>query len=232
FILVLCIEIAGSAVIGIVLGVVLSRYIKARGPQLGLVILGLCFLIYRSSVAFEHYLHQVHDVVIHLEPLLICAATGFTVQNFSKQGENLLEAQEGVGLPVYVIFFTMAGAALDMGALVAGWAIALLLVGGRLSTIFLGARVATTLAGDPPPFRKYCWLGFVTQAGLSIALATQLSTSFGEWGAQLGSLLIASIAINQVIGPVAFKFALDRAGETRKKLKDLRREVVEAESPP
>jgi Kef-type K+ transport system membrane component KefB len=173
----------------------------------------------------------VHEVTIHLEPLLICAAAGFTVQNLSRQGEHLLEAQETVGLPVYVIFFTMAGAALDLNALASAWTVALLLVAGRLSTIFAGARMATMLAGDPLAFRNYVWLGFVTQAGLSIALATQLSTAFGEWGRQLGSLLIASIAINQMIGPVAFKFALDRVGESRASKPAPKPEPVEAESP-
>jgi Kef-type K+ transport system membrane component KefB len=231
FILVLCLEIAGSIVVGLVLGAGLARYIRARGPQLGLVILGLCFVVYRSSQEFGHYLNELHGVVIHLEPLLICAAAGFTVQNLSRQGERLLEAQEGVGLPVYVVFFTMAGAALNMSALAASWAVALLLVGGRLSMIFLGCRVATTLAKDPPVFRNWCWLGFVTQAGLSIALAGQLAAAFGEWGKQLGSLLVAAIAVNQIIGPVAFKFALERAGETRTAKAGLKPEPVEAESP-
>ncbi len=216
FILVLCGEIGISIALGVALGVLLATYLKYNGPQQGLVILGLCFLVYKSSDLLAEYLQTVHAVDIHLEPLLITAAVGFTVQNASRQGEAILEILDKVGLPVYVVFFTMAGAALNLGAVVAGWAAAVILVGARLLMIILGARLATTLAGDPPAFRAHTWMGFVTQAGLSIALASQLAASFDAWGRALGSLLIAAIAVNQIIGPVAFKFALDRVGESRK----------------
>jgi Kef-type K+ transport system membrane component KefB len=215
FVLALCGELLVSVVLGVLLGIGVSAYIKYEGPQLPLVLIGLCFAVYRSSEVFGRYLARVHETGIHLEPLLICAAAGFTIQNVSRQGQKLVEALDGVGLLVFVIFFTLAGASLNMSALATGWLAATVLVGARLLMIFLGCGIATRLSRDPPEFRRYCWLGFITQAGLSIALATQLSTAFGEWGRQLGSLLIAAIALNQILGPIAFKVALERVGEAR-----------------
>jgi len=144
------------------------------------------------------------------------AAAGFTIQNWSHQGPRLLGAMDQVALPVYVVFFTMAGARLDLGALATSWGLAVALAGFRIVMIMLGTRLATSLAGDPAPFRRYCWLGFVTQAGLSLALISQIESRFPDWGPSLATTLVAVIAINQLIGPAAFKMALEKVGEARK----------------
>ena len=208
-------EIAVSIGLGVVLGAIMGLYLKREGPQVPLVIVGLCFLVYRSSEIMGHYLEETHHIGIGLEPLLICAAAGFTIQNLSHQGTRLLGAMDRVALPVYVVFFTLTGARLDLGALAASWSIALAIAGFRIVMIMLGTRLATSLAGDPEPFRRYCWLGFVTQAGLSLALIAQFESSFPDWGAGMATVLVAVVAVNQLIGPVAFKMALEKVGEAR-----------------
>jgi Kef-type K+ transport system membrane component KefB len=217
--LVFALEVTGAIVVSIALGVLLGAamglYLKRKGPQVSLVIVGLCFLVYRLSEIAGRYVEQTHGLEINLEPLLICAAAGFTIQNWSHQGPRLLGAMDRVALPVYVVFFTMAGARLDLGALATSWGIAVAIAGFRIVMIMLGTRLATSLAGDPAPFRRYCWLGFVTQAGLSLALISQIESRFPGWGADLATILVAVIAINQLIGPAAFKMALEKVGEAR-----------------
>ena len=218
--LVFALEVTGaigvSIALGVLLGVIMGLYLKRKGPQVSLVIVGLCFLVYRLSEIAGHYLEQNQGLEIHLEPLLICAAAGFTIQNWSHQGPRLLSAMDWVALPVYVVFFTMAGARLDLGALATSWGLALAIAGFRVVMIMLGTRLATSLAGDPEPFRRYCWLGFVTQAGLSLALISQIENRFPGWGNGLATTLVAVIAINQLIGPAAFKMALEKVGEAQR----------------
>jgi Kef-type K+ transport system membrane component KefB len=217
FILGLSAEIGVSIVLGVLLGGLMALYLKHEGPQIPLVIAGLCFVVYRLSEISASYLEQVHHVNIHLEPLLICAAAGFVIQNLSRHGGRLEQSMERVSLPVYVIFFTLAGARLDLGALAASWAIALAVAACRVLMIVAGTRLATTLAGDPELYRRNCWLGFITQAGLSLALISQLESVSADWGARLASVLVAVVAINQLIGPAAFKMALERVGEARRR---------------
>jgi Kef-type K+ transport system membrane component KefB len=217
FMLTLTGEILISIVLGVALGAVMALYLKHEGPQIPLVIAGVCFLVYRCSEIAGVYLEHVYDIRVHLEPLLICAAAGFVIQNLSRHGGRLLEAMDGVALPVYVVFFTMAGARLDLGALAATWTIALAVAGCRIAMIAIGTRLATSLAGDPPSYRRYSWLGFVTQAGLSLALIAQIEGEFASWGAQLATILVAVVTINQLVGPVAFKIALEKVGEVRRR---------------
>jgi Kef-type K+ transport system membrane component KefB len=208
-------EIVISIALGLLLGAIIGLYLKRKGPQVSLVIVGLCFLVYRSSEIMGHYLEETHRLGVGLEPLLICAAAGFTIQNLSHQGNRLIGAMDRVALPVYVVFFTMTGARLDLGALAASWGIALAIAGFRITMIMLGTRLATSLARDPKPFRRYCWLGFVTQAGLSLALISEFESNFPDWGTAMATVLVAVVAINQLIGPVAFKMALEKVGEAR-----------------
>lgn len=208
-------EIAGSVGVGAMIGFFAARYVRHRGPQLGLVLLGICFVVYKGSHAFTGHLLTEYGVHVQLEPLLICATVGFVIRNFSGRGDLLGRAMESAGLPVYVVFFTMAGAALDLEAVRAAWLLALVLATARALMLLVGSRLASRLAGDPPPFRAHGWKGFVTQAGLSIALARQLESAFPGWGTGVSALLVAAIAFNQLIGPVVFKQALDKVGETR-----------------
>ena len=54
----------------------------------------------------------------------------------------------------------------------------------------------------------------VSQAGLALGLSVVIVKAFPSFGEGFRSLAIAAIAINEMVGPILFKFALDRAGET------------------
>ncbi|HSN53118.1 MAG TPA: cation:proton antiporter [Candidatus Sulfomarinibacteraceae bacterium] len=210
-------QIVVSLLLGALLGTGMSLYLRHRGPQVPLVVAGLCFLVYRLSELSGDYLERVHQVGLHVEPLLVCAAAGFLIQNVTPHGPRLERSMDRVALPVYVIFFAVAGARLDLAALAASWSLALTIVVLRIATMFAGARLATVLAGDPPVFRRNCWLGFITQAGLSLALIAQLASVPSDWATELATVLVAVVAVNQLIGPAGFKLALERAGETRRR---------------
>ncbi|GIT28050.1 MAG: hypothetical protein Ct9H300mP1_00960 [Planctomycetaceae bacterium] len=84
-------------------------------------------------------------------------------------------------------------------------------------TVFSGSFLGSTVAGDPPKFRRIIWLGFVTQAGNGIGLARRSPASSTIWGNKLATILIAVIVINQIIGPPKFKWAVGLAGEIGQK---------------
>ena len=63
---------------------------------------------------------------------------------------------------------------------------------------------------------RWGWSPLISQAGLALGLAVVVSQNFPSFGAGFQSLAVAMVAINEMIGPVIFKMALDRAGETRK----------------
>jgi Kef-type K+ transport system membrane component KefB len=213
FMTVMALELAGSILGGITLGWVISLYMRYVRAELLVFILALAFMVTLFSRQFALLLEHVFSIALHLEPMLICVTAGFWVRNFSRDGGLFMESIERSSLPIYVIFFSLTGAALNVGALRETWLVALLLVGVRSLLIYLGAYLGGSLSGDPPRLHRMSGLGFITQAGVSLGLAGIVVRSFPEWGAALSTMIVAIVALNQIIGPITFKYALGQVGE-------------------
>jgi Kef-type K+ transport system membrane component KefB len=196
-------ELLGSVSVGVTLGLLLIAYLRFSGKRLLLVLVGIGLV-----------LTQVIDY-LRLDWLLIFITAGFVVRNLSSHGDAFLHAIEGAGEVVYVVFFAITGAHLDLPLLAELWPVALLLAGARALATW-GAGAATgRLAGDPPALRRWGFAGLVSQAGLALGIASRVAGQFPTFGAGFAALAVAVVAMNEVAGPILFKLAIDRAGEGR-----------------
>ncbi|MGE0322964.1 MAG: cation:proton antiporter [Polyangiaceae bacterium] len=195
-------EILGSVSLGTTLGLILAAYLRLVNKQLLIVLLLLGF-VFTEGLRY-----------IHLDPLLTFISAGFVVENFSQQGEKLLHGVERTGSVVFVLFFATAGAHLDLPLLASLWPVAVTLALGRAVSTWLASRVGARWAGDTGVVRRWGWSGLVSQAGLTLGLAVVIQRAFPEAGAGFAALVVATVAINEVCGPILFKLALDRAGES------------------
>ncbi len=194
-------EIFGSLILGVILGIAGILYIKYLNYELGVVVVAMAYIILK--IAGE----------MHLSGLLACVVVGFMIRNFSSHGDELIEAIEEYSLPVYVVFFTIAGAGIDLGIFAEIWSIALFLVVLRIVFTYLGSYLGAWLAKEKREIIRYNGLGFIGQAGVALGFAILIGKGFGEVGMPLQTLIIATIAINQIIGPIALKFVLQEVGE-------------------
>jgi Kef-type K+ transport system membrane component KefB len=204
-------ELLGSIAFGTTLGLALAAYLKLVGRQLLLVLLAIGF-------GLSDFLRYVH-----VDPTLASLAAGFVVQNLTAQGPKLVHAIEQTGGVVFVVFFGNAGAHLNLPLLKQLWPFALTLCGSRALASYVAARISSRLAGDEPALKKWGWSSLVSQAGFALGLSVVIAKAFPTIGAGFRDLAIASVAINEMIGPVLFKLALDRAGETRKEVAEIAR---------
>jgi hypothetical protein len=81
-------------------------------------------------------------------------------------------------------------------------------------TTWVAARTASRIAKDTPQLKRWAWSGLVSQAGLTLGLSVVVAREFPSIGTPFRALAIATVAINEMLGPILFKFALDRLGET------------------
>lgn len=211
-------ELATALILGALIGKGISFYIDRLGYDLPLFLLFIAFGITKTSLWLSHFMENRFDIHLHLEPLLICMSAGFTVQNFSKKGFDFMESLDRVALPIYVLFFSLAGASLDLEALRVCWPLALSLVLIRAIGIFTGSWVAGTLLRDPALHNRNAWMGYLTQAGVAIGLAQLAQRQFPEIGEHLNTVVLAVISVNQIIGPVTFKAVLNKVGEAGRRL--------------
>jgi Kef-type K+ transport system membrane component KefB len=195
-------EILGSIALGCSVGLLLAIYLWFVSGQLLIVLVALGFGLTEGL----RYLH--------FEPLLTFMCAGFVVANLTQQGPKLLHAVEQTGSVVFVVFFATAGAHLDVPLLAQLWPVALVLAGVRLLLVVLSNRVASHLASDEPVVRRWGWAPLVSQAGLTLGMAAVIERSFPSFGSGFRALAVATVAVNEMLGPVLFKLALDRSGET------------------
>ena len=195
-------ELLGSIALGTTLGLVIAAYLRLVNRQMLVVLLLLGFGV---STVVDY---------LRFDSLLTFIVAGFIVRNLSSQGHRFVRYIEQTGTVVYVVFFATAGADLDVPLLRQLWPVALLLAGSRAVVTWGGARLAGRLAADPLVLKRWSWSGLVSQAGLALGLSVLVAREFPSIGTGFRALAIATVAINEMIGPVLFKLALDRAGET------------------
>lgn len=209
-------EIIVSILIGFVLGKIIAAYIKRIGKDVTMFVILFGFGITKLVLWLPSFMESHFQISFHFEPLLICISIGFTIQNFSQSGENFLQSIDRVALPIYLLFFSLAGASLDLEALKACWFLALCYVVVRI----FGAFVSTWLAGrinhDPPVFNRNAWMAYITQAGVAIGLAQIAGRQFPAIDEYLNTVVLAVIFFNQIIGPILFKKVLHMVGEAKR----------------
>jgi Kef-type K+ transport system membrane component KefB len=198
-------EIFGSFAFGAIVGAVFALYLRLVGREITIVLLAVCVLL------------SALGPVLHFEPLLAALAAGLVVENVAQvSGDALRDAVERGALPVLVVFFAAAGASLHLDALAAIGLTAAIIAGVRMIAIRLAGSAAVRFSGVDPQTGQYVWMGLISQAGVTLGLTILIAREFPGWGLQVQSLMVALIAIHELIGPVLFRAALGRAGEIGK----------------
>lgn len=194
-------EILGSVGAGVLAGLLLAGFFKHVKGGAALFVLAVAFVMAEVGQRVD------------FDPLIIACAAGALVRNFTAYGHQLLEEIEGSSLAVYVVFFAVTGASIHIDALqlVGIPAAIFVLVRG---TGFYGLNwVAGTIARAPMAIRKYAGFGLMPQAGLALALALLFSRTFPDLGATASALVLGGVAINEMVAPILYRFALVKSGE-------------------
>jgi Kef-type K+ transport system membrane component KefB len=199
-------EVFGSMGVGVFVGVILGRFILHVGQGVGLFAIMLCFVLAEVGNA------------VHLDSLVIALTAGLWLENVSKADTHkLLDGFEAASLPVYLVFFALAGAKLDLVALSALVVPVLVIVVVRASSFYAGSRIGTRGADVDPLVRRLAWIGLVPQAGLALALAELVRRAFPAFGDAAFALVIGVVATNELTAPIALRIALLKSGEAGKR---------------
>jgi Kef-type K+ transport system membrane component KefB len=203
----------GSLLIGYFMGFFLICLISSRRLPTRHVILPLGLAVFIFCHWFTDYTHHHLRYVINLEPLLMCIAAGYVCTNKSKHRHRFINVLQAAGPWVFLPFFTLTGASLDLKVLLASLAIALIVVLIRTAALFIGSAAGGCLAKQSGPHNAHMFLTQITQAGVSLGLASEVGMAFPGWGRQFQTLIISIVIINQVLGPFFFKIGVRRVGE-------------------
>ncbi|HIE52520.1 MAG TPA: hypothetical protein EYP85_12240 [Armatimonadetes bacterium] len=214
-------EIMGSLVIGAFAGLLIDfvvHRLKRRGEMLTA---GLALLLLAGELAR----------LMHWSPLLTGMATGFTIVNRDRRDVRVFRAINDFEPPIYALFFTLAGAHLQISALATagylGAVYALLRVAGKM----VGANLGSRLSGAPISVRRWLGLALVPQAGVAIGLIflIQGDEALGAYSVVITPVVLAAVVLSELVGPACARLAVMKAGEARGEIeREQQRETLHA----
>ena len=206
-------DIGGALALGALTGFAFRHQPKwLRGENDGLeiaLLLGTLGLCYGTAAA------------LGLDQLLATMAMGITVVNIGSQQDRhrvFVLLEESVEPIIFIVFFTVSGMLLDVGVLFQYLPVVLLFVVfrsvGKLGGAYLGGR----LGKASPEVRKYAGWGLIPQGGIVIGLAllVQQEAALEPISLILLNVIIGATVIHELIGPLAAKIAIMKAGEATK----------------
>jgi Kef-type K+ transport system membrane component KefB len=199
-------ELLGSVVFGLLVGALVGQYMLSvkRGAAMFLVM--ICVIVAEIGAR------------MHLDPLIVMLATGIWLRNWSRaDASEVVRSFQAAQLPVFLVFFALAGTKLDVHALFGSLLPVAIIAVVRALTFYTGARVACRITGADDVVKKYAWFGLVPQAGLALALALVLKTTFPSFGDGAAVILFGVVGLNECVAPVILRLMLLRSGEAGKK---------------
>lgn len=205
------VEIVLSLALGAFAGWLLYRiekYFFSRSKRLSLSIGCVLLTVGVSMAEFE-----IHGVHVGFSLLLVCMMTGTVFCNVCDFSEELMGRVDSWTAPLFVLFFVLSGAELDLKVL----ANPLVLLVGIVYIVFrslgkyVGAYASCTLTRCSENIRKYLGITLFPQAGVALGMA--LTAQQLAEGEMIRNVVLFSVLVYELLGPVLTKKALIAAGE-------------------
>ncbi len=197
-------EIVAALLVGAFMGFLLAlshRFFKSHTNRMSLAIAGI-FL----GVGIADY--------FGLSNLLLCMAMGAVYVNLRDDAERILGCIDDWTYPLFMLFFVISGAELNLGTLPKVGLIGIVYIFARFGGKFLGSWIGGTITHQPPVVKDNIGWALMPQAGVAIGMATMaLAQLPAEYGQPIQTVILSATLVYEIVGPIASKNALKRAGE-------------------
>ena len=205
-------EIVLSVAIGFVIGLLLAlcvRFFHSRANKLCLIITAVLAGV-GASLAFDEFLG------VSLSSLLVCMMTGATFCNLRKDSDVITESSERWTPPLFLLFFVLSGADLDVGVITSVGVVGIVYLVARSLGKWTGAFLGSAVTKADPNIKKYLGFALLPQAGVAIGMAQIVAKEFPEIASTITTVVLCATLIYELFGPVITKIALQKAGEIEK----------------
>jgi len=197
------IEIVGSLILGLILGLLLVAVVNRTKSSDDIQIISLAAIGVAAGLS----------TFLGFSPLLTNILMGMTLVNLKKDSERVFSTVNKFVPAVYVLFFTLAGASLDLGILATVGIMGIGYVIARAAGKYIGAFVGAKAVRSEKAVANYLGLALLPQGGISIGLSVIVRQQLPEHAVGITTIIMFSILIYEVSGPIFAKIAIDKAGE-------------------
>lgn len=145
--------------------------------------------------------------------LLTFLAMGATVANTSDSADTIREELDHITGLLCVLFFAVHGAELELDSFVSAGLIGAIYIISRMAGKYFGVFIAAKLTRQTPEVKRWLGATMMAQAGAAISLAAIAVERNPTLGEPIQTVILGSVVIFELIGPLMIRQALLRAGE-------------------
>lgn len=197
------VEIIGSLILGLVVGFLLSFIVERVKNKEELLSITLCVII--ATIGIAKYFNVSH--------LLANMMVGAVVVNRSRKAKTIFRTINDFTPPINILFFTFAGASLNLSVLASIGMVGIVYVLSRAAGKILGASLASYKVKAEDVVKKYLGIALLPQGGVAIGLSMIVSQQLPEFRSEIVTLILFSVLVFEITGPILAKFAITKAGE-------------------
>ncbi|QEN06880.1 CBS domain-containing protein [Oceanispirochaeta crateris] len=199
-------EIGAAILVGLLAGTMIKRAMKSfvDDDKILAFTVGAILLIIGTAQ------------LLKVDMILASMTLGFFVtNNIPQRSKKTFHLVEKFTPPVYILFFVLVGAKLDVtGLTFMSVILALIYIIGRIAGKAIGAILGSSLSKAPKTVRKYLPFCLLSQAGVAIGLSIVAGQTFkGPIGDTIILVITATTFVVQIIGPAFVKYAVTKSGE-------------------
>ncbi len=198
-------QLIGSTALGFLVGLLLAIWASqvVESGEVLILLVGCVLLTVGISSALD------------LSPLVGSLAVGATMANLSKKSRKLFEALSRTDPPLYVIFFVLAGADLNLSLLPSLGLLGAAYVVGRATGKLGGTYYAAKKVEFGETVERLLGFSILAQAGLAVGLVIVTRERFPEIAPTVTTVVLGAIIVFEIAGPLSAKLALSKSGESR-----------------
>ena len=217
------VEIIGSLILGALMGVLLTYLEKLFFSNSNRLSLTIAFVLMTIALAESNFelslsldnLNNFTTIKISFSSLLVCMMLGTIFCNLSEYSVDIMSRSEKWSAPLYAVFFVLSGAQLELSVFKypAVTLIGVVYIIARCLGKYFGASWTSSLMGCDDNVKKYLGITLFPQAGVSLGMAISAQVLGPEMGGLVRNIILFSVFIYELAGPMLTKMALTRAGE-------------------
>ncbi|MBQ6898500.1 MAG: cation:proton antiporter [Clostridia bacterium] len=186
-----------------------ERFFHSRSKRLAMSVTFVLLTVALSMLEFH-----VGGIHIAFSSLLACMMLGTVFCNICDFSEELMDRLDRWTAPLYILFFVISGAELELAVFKDYMIviIGLVYIITRCIGKYFGASLSARATKCDPNIIRYLGITLFPQAGVALGMAIKAET-LGEPGAIVANITLFSVLIYELVGPFLTKMALQKAGE-------------------
>ncbi|MBQ9065807.1 MAG: cation:proton antiporter [Blautia sp.] len=207
------VEIVMSLLLGTIMGVLLTVLERLFLSNTNRLSLSIGFVVMTIALASTEF--NIGQLKISFSSLLVCMMLGTVFCNLSPYSLDIMGRADKWTAPLFACFFVISGAGLELSVfrypVIVMIGVVYILV--RCVGKYFGARLSSTAVGCGENVRKYLGITLFPQAGVALGMVVTAQALGGEEAVLIRNIILFSVLIYELVGPLLTRMALSAAGE-------------------